>query len=498
MPPPAVALPPDARRTPSRNSRTARRRRVPSSDGVSPAVLGSHGGAGRKGVAPVNGGVGRLDAVGGEAERAHDGGRTARVGEAAEAEGGSVRKRLRGAGHAAGEGRARNEGGAEGSGAGRSDVSQFLRSWVWKREGKPDVDRFDRPYQHTIARPFCALHPARCDALPSAQTSAQPQRAQPHAAPQAASPDAAASRPCVCEQARVVTIAQQRFGPLGFASTVWDSSIVAGKFLERHAHLVHGKTCIELGAGCGLLGITLAVLGARAVVVTDMPGNLPLLHRNVHANALHHTVHVHTLRWGNTLDAFALSVPAAVASSSSPSPCSTSHDAAISSTPPNPSSHPPTFDLIVATDVVYDHGAVAPLVATLAMLCAPHSSVLLAHGRNRQALPEFLRLAGERFQVKAVAWEDLDETYRCEDVQALLEFLLKEMTERVWALAEFLLKVLQERVWVRAVAWDSLHETYRCEDTQTMLSPPLNAPLHAARMLLSQPTPQKYPPANQP
>ncbi|CAI5956894.1 unnamed protein product [Closterium sp. NIES-64] len=494
MPPPAVALPPDARRTPSRNSRTARRRRVPSSDGASPAV-GSHGGAGRKGVAPVNGGAGRLDAVGGEAERAHDGGRTARVGDA-DAEGGSVRKRLRGAGHAAGEGRARNEGGAEGSGAGRSDVSQFLRSWVWKREGKPDVDRFDRPYQHTIARPFCALHPARCDALPSSQTSAQPQRAQPHAAPQAASPDAAASRPCVCEQARVVTIAQQRFGPLGFASTVWDSSIVAGKFLERHAHLVHGKTCIELGAGCGLLGITLAVLGARAVVVTDMPGNLPLLHRNVQANALHHTVHVHALRWGNTQDAFALSVPAAVASSSSPSPCSTSHDAAIScpdsspispntllhtntatpttatpttpATPPNPSSHPPTFDLIVATDVVYDHGAVAPLVATLAMLCAPHSSVLLAHGRNRQALPEFLRLAGERFQVKAVAWEDLDETYRCEDVQALLEFLLKEMTERVWALAEFLLKVLQERVWVRAVAWDSLHETYRCEDTQVI------------------------------
>ncbi|CAI7829632.1 unnamed protein product [Closterium sp. NIES-53] len=440
MPPPAVALPPDARRTPSRNSRTARRRRVPSSDGASPAVLGSHGGAGRKGVAPVNGGAGRLDAVGGEAERTHDGGRTARVGEAAEAEGGSVRKRLRGAGHAAGEGRARNEGGAERSGAGRSDVSQFLRSWVWKREGKPDVDRFDRPYQHTIARPFCALHPARCDELPSAQTSVQPQRAQPHAAPHVASPDAAASRPCACEQARVVTIAQQRFGPLGFASTVWDSSIVAGKYLERHAHLVHGNTCIELGAGCGLLGITLAVLGARAVVVTDMPGNLPLLHRNVQANALHHTVHVQALRWGNAQDACALSVPASASSSSaSPTPCSTSHEPTIScpnpsprstntqphttattpATPPNPSSHPPTFDLIVATDVVYDHGAVPPLVTTLAMLCAPHSSVLIAHGRNRQALPEFVRLAGEKFRVKAVPWEELDETYRCEDVQVM-------------------------------------------------------------------------------
>ncbi|CAI5502571.1 unnamed protein product [Closterium sp. Naga37s-1] len=434
MPPPAIALPPDARRTPSRNSRTARRRRVPSSDGASPAV-GSHGGAGRKGVAPVNGGAGRLDAVGGEAERAHEGARTARVGEAAEAEGGSVRKRLRGAGHATGEGRARNEGGAEGSGAGRSDVSQFLRSWVWKREGN--------------------ILPAPLPSHP---------RIPPFSPP----------RPLLSSPPRPLALPSPR-------------SSVAGKYLERHAHLVHGKTCIELGAGCGLLGTTLAVLGARTVVVTDMPGNLPLLHRNVQANALHHAVHVQPLRWGNTQDACALSVPASASSSSaSPTPCSTSHEPTISS-----------------TDVVYDHGAVPPLVTTLAMLCAPHSSVLLAHGRNRQALPEFLRLAGERFRVKAVAWEDLDETYRCEDVQccapctplsawlmgacnrhALPEFLPKVMTERVWvrrhvtvlrslhssvrmghgcnrqALPE-LLKVMQERVWVRAVAWDDLHETYQ-------------------------------------
>ncbi|GJP49799.1 hypothetical protein CLOM_g8967 [Closterium sp. NIES-68] len=282
---------------------------------------------------------------------------------------------------------------------------------------------------HVIARPFCTLHPDHCHPPP-------PHPSHPPAAPHQVFAASPASAPeCACEQQRVVTIAQQRFGPLGFASTVWDSSIVAGKYFERHAHLVRSKTCIELGAGCGLLGISLAVLGARAVVLTDMPGNLPLLHRNVHANDLHHTVHVKALTWGSAQDACALPTPAAAAAAEPPT-LAQAPPTTPSTEPPrgNPSTKqphsraaavpcasggPPTFDLVVATDVVYDHGAIAPLVDTLAMLCGPRTSVFIAHGRNRQALAEFLRRVGERFRVREVAWEEMHETYRCEDVQMM-------------------------------------------------------------------------------
>lgn len=35
---------------------------------------------------------------------------------------------------------------------------------------------------------------------------------------------------------------------------VWDSSIVACRYLERHAELVKGRRCLDLSAGCGLAG----------------------------------------------------------------------------------------------------------------------------------------------------------------------------------------------------------------------------------------------------
>ena len=126
--------------------------------------------------------------------------------------------------------------GAGGAGAAAARwTDPSLRALSWKREGLSDELRFERSYRQVLASGLA------------------------------------------------VEFEQRPFGPEGFASTVWDSSIVASRWAERQgAGFWEGAPVLELGAGCGLLACTLAALGA-AVVATDLPPNLPLLQKNCEA-----------------------------------------------------------------------------------------------------------------------------------------------------------------------------------------------------------------------
>nr|CAB3451507.1 unnamed protein product [Digitaria exilis] len=73
-------------------------------------------------------------------------------------------------------------------------------------------------------------------------------------------------------------------------TTVWDASMVFVKFLEKNSRKgrfcpskMKGKRVIELGAGCGLAGFGMALLGCD-VTTTDQVEVLPLLMRNVERN----------------------------------------------------------------------------------------------------------------------------------------------------------------------------------------------------------------------
>ncbi len=37
---------------------------------------------------------------------------------------------------------------------------------------------------------------------------------------------------------------------------VWDSSIVMARYFEIHAAQIRGKRCLDLSAGCGLVGVS--------------------------------------------------------------------------------------------------------------------------------------------------------------------------------------------------------------------------------------------------
>lgn len=227
----------------------------------------------------------------------------------------------------------------------RHSSNAFLRSWAWKREHQPDRVRFDRPYTHELELPgggACTL-----------------------------------------------TVHQQRFSAerTGFASTVWDSSIVVAKWAEK-AGIWAGRRVLDLSAGCGLVGLVCAKLGA-AVTATDLEPNLPLLRRNAEANGCDIEVREHA--WGSSVAVLE-----------------------------------PPYHLVAVCDCMYVREAVPALVRTLAALAGPETQVIVAHGRNRQAETAFLAAASTHFMVAEVPSEELDEVYQCSDVTVVRLRLKRE------------------------------------------------------------------------
>ncbi|XP_058076608.1 uncharacterized protein LOC131225159 isoform X5 [Magnolia sinica] len=144
-------------------------------------------------------------------------------------------------------------------------------------------------------------------------------------------------------------------------ATVWDASVVFVKFLEKNSRKgrfcpmkLKGKRAIELGAGCGLAGFGLALLGCN-LVSTDQIEVLPLLMRNIERNtsrikqsnpnsALFGSIEVAELDWGNP-----------------------DHIKAVG----------PPFDYIIGTDIVYAEHLLEPLLKTIVALSGPRTTVLM-------------------------------------------------------------------------------------------------------------------------
>ncbi|CAM6102096.1 unnamed protein product [Calypogeia fissa] len=183
-------------------------------------------------------------------------------------------------------------------------------------------------------------------------------------------------------------------------TTVWDSSLVFAKFMERNSRKgefsrakMSGKRVIELGAGCGLAGIGMALLGCN-VVVTDQVAVLPILLRNVERNLSRAkytasensylgsigSVEVAELDWGND-----------------------EHIAAVE----------PPFDYIIGTDVVYVEHLLEPLMATILALAGPKTTVMLGYEFRSSGVREQLdELCKKHFHVKKVLHSKMDPKYQ--------------------------------------------------------------------------------------
>jgi predicted nicotinamide N-methyase len=94
--------------------------------------------------------------------------------------------------------------------------------------------------------------------------------------------------------------------PIGVQSgqLLWPAAPALSRYLVSAWEGMPGETVVELGAGCGMAGITAARLGSRHVVMTDRDaGALDIITENIQLNTEQvdqecHKLGTHSLTWG--------------------------------------------------------------------------------------------------------------------------------------------------------------------------------------------------------
>ena len=149
-----------------------------------------------------------------------------------------------------------------------------------------------------------------------------------------------------------------------------DESVAGKRVLELGSGVgadesVAGKRVLELGSGVGAVGIGAKLFGAQRVTLTDVAAVVSLLEANIELNNVQDVTAV-ALDWFEA-------VPAAVLDDS--------------------------FDLILASDVVYDPDLHAPLLKTLEVMLERVPVCLLAHRKRNPHDAEFFGALRARLDV---------------------------------------------------------------------------------------------------
>lgn len=176
---------------------------------------------------------------------------------------------------------------------------------------------------------------------------------------------------------------EQSYSALG--TTVWDGSIVLAKMFENNLLFPQSylKKCrvLELGAGCGLVGITITLLGAKHVVLSDLELCLPTLRRNVDRNIFGRDkdcIQVVPFVWGQNASSLTATGK---------------------------------FDIIVAAEVLYDEDDSKLLAESAVQLIAqPGGIMYVSLGRNRKGESSFVKaMNGHGYSVNEVneIWENI-------------------------------------------------------------------------------------------
>lgn len=126
---------------------------------------------------------------------------------------------------------------------------------------------------------------------------------------------------------------------------IWPAAKEAVNYLIKHWNNLQSSNIIELGSGCGLLGIAISRLSTvQRITLTDYDaGCLDLINENIILNSPHSCAfNVNMLKWGET--------------------CNNSYE---------------TYPLIIGSDLLYSEDIVNPLFFTLNQLMGNDSVFVL-------------------------------------------------------------------------------------------------------------------------
>ncbi|KAJ2552390.1 Protein-lysine N-methyltransferase efm6 [Coemansia sp. RSA 1933] len=176
----------------------------------------------------------------------------------------------------------------------------------------------------------------------------------------------------------------------GIGSTVWDAGIVLAKYIDWQVSQgnmdLSGKTVLELGAGTGIVGITVACLQPEcSIVLTDKETLVPLLERNIALNKTHGNVSARCLDWSNA-----------------------EHQEIVSKSVP---------DLILVSDCIWIKDLHQPLADTLARLAGSNTTVLLAYEtRKFDEEAQFMAQWSNCFRFHDIKPQDQHPVMQSEDI----------------------------------------------------------------------------------
>uniref|UniRef100_A0A8C3GMG0 Methyltransferase like 21C n=1 Tax=Cairina moschata TaxID=8855 RepID=A0A8C3GMG0_CAIMO len=161
-----------------------------------------------------------------------------------------------------------------------------------------------------------------------------------------------------------------------FGAVVWPGALALSQYLESNQERFNlkDKQVLEIGAGTGLVSIVACILGAY-VTATDLPEVLENLSFNISSNIQNMNIHkpeVRKLVWGESL--------------SEDFPSSTYH-----------------YDFLLASDVVYHHTALDPLLETMVYFCQPGTVLLWANKFRFSTDYEFLEKLSSIFDTTILA-----------------------------------------------------------------------------------------------
>ncbi len=212
-----------------------------------------------------------------------------------------------------------------------------------------------------------------------------------------------------------VGVCESEWKDAGLAWRVWGAGQIMARCFDAAPELVRDLSVLEIGAGCGVCGLVAARLGASRAVVTDgAPGALDAIRRSVvglpeecarNASAaffdfrddqdvLNGTVSIEDARAGTGVDHWVHSRPHALKATTEA--CKLPVDE--------------TFDVVVATDVLYSDDHAGPLAASFIRRMKPSGRGFILNAcRNGTLIAHFIQhLLAHGIAVRISAAERFD------------------------------------------------------------------------------------------